>query len=64
MSKTSDFEDYINDALNKADGEMEVAAMVGIMQIKIHVICQRWMKLDQDSGDDGPGPADYWKRIK
>ena len=27
MSKTSDFEDYINDALNKADGEMEVAAM-------------------------------------
>ncbi len=53
------FEDAINRALDEADGELEIAEIIGVMQIKLHLMCQRLQTrtVDQD-------PADSWKFLK
>jgi hypothetical protein len=50
------FEDELNRVLIEADGELEIAEVIGVLQIKLHVCCQRLMTRSIESD-----PADYWK---
>lgn len=55
------FEEAINKALNEADGDLEIAEIIGVMQIKLYFMCRR---LEVMGDDDGMDPADAWKRLK
>lgn len=57
--KLQRFEDAINRALDEADGELEIAEVIGVLQIKLHVCCERLMTRSIESD-----PADAWKFIK
>lgn len=57
--KLQAFEDAINRALDEADDDLEIAEIVGVLQLKIHVICQRTITRSVESD-----PADSWKYLK
>ena len=59
--KLQQFEEAINKALNEADGDLEIAQIIGVMQIKLHFMCRR---LEVRGGDDGMDPSDAWKRLQ
>lgn len=52
-AKLRQFEDELNRVLSEADGELEIAEMIGVMQIKLHVLCTRLMTTP-DADPDGP----------
>ena len=54
-----EFEDAINRALDEADGDLEIAEIVGVLQLKLHVICARMITRSVESD-----PTDYWKYLK
>lgn len=56
------FEDAINRALDEADGELEIAEIIGVMQFKLHLMCQRCQRLQTRTVDQDP--ADSWKFLK
>ena len=54
------FEDELNRVLNDPDfDDLEIAEIIGVMQIKLHVQCQRLMTRTVESD-----PADDWKNLK
>jgi hypothetical protein len=53
------FEDAINQALTDADDNLEIAEIIGVLQMKLHLICQRTMTRSVESD-----PADDWKYLK
>jgi hypothetical protein len=53
------FEDAINQALTDASGDLEIAEVIGVLQMKLHLICQRTITRSIESD-----PADYWKNLK
>jgi len=57
--KLRQFEDAINTALSEADGDLEIAEIIGVLQLKLHLICQRVITRSIESD-----PADYWKFLK
>jgi hypothetical protein len=72
--KLIDFEESINRALNECSGDLEVVELIGVLHMKIHVLCARLQKLGPTEDQAGPDntmdvirresdPADYWKDI-
>jgi|HubBroStandDraft_2_1064218.scaffolds.fasta_scaffold05081_9 hypothetical protein len=69
--KLIQFEDMVNRALNECSGELEVVELIGVLQMKIHVLCGRLQKLGKSEAECSPDnsigkvrgddPADYWK---
>ena len=57
--KLRDFEDAINQALSDADGDLEIAEVVGVLQMKLHLILERTMTRTEEAD-----PADAWKFLK
>lgn len=57
-------EDSINEALDSAHDELEIVEVIGLLELKKHVILARFTKISTD--DPGPGidPADWWKILK
>ena len=53
------FEDELNRILSEADGDLEIAEVIGVLQIKLHVLCERMINRSIESD-----PADYWKFMK
>ena len=53
------FEDELNRVLSEADGDLEIAEVIGVMQVKLHVLCSRLMTRSVESD-----PADAWKFLK
>ena len=56
-----DFDAALDEALDKADPEMTIAEVVGVMELKLFRLKQR-MTNGPDGPDEPDDPADSWKR--